>query len=300
MCGLLGRSKQSFYKYQEVRVMERHMHEEMAVDFAREVRAQDPQIGGTKIWLMSKKEFPADCSIGRDRFLNLIDRNELKIRQRSRKPRTTDSTHGLPVYPDLTKRLIPQRINQLWASDITYISIQPRNGPRGFCFLSLVLDAYSEEIIGWGVGPTLATCYPIHALKMALLRLKDVPNEQRHLIHHSDRGVQYASAQYIRLLKDNNIQVSMTESGDPKDNAKAERINNTVKNELFKGQEFGSIREVKEALQKAVSFYNERRPHMSLDMMTPREAAQMQGSIKKRWHSYKEDFIRREQNNLRP
>ena len=92
----------------------------------------------------------------------------------------------------------------------------------------------------------------------------------------------------------------MTESGDPKDNAKAERINNTVKNELFKGQEFGSIREVKEALQKAVSFYNERRPHMSLDMMTPREAAQMQGSIKKRWHSYKEDFIRREQNNLRP
>ena len=72
---------------------------------------------------------------------------------------------------------------------------------------------------------------------MALLRLKDVPNEQRHLIHHSDRGVQYASAQYIRLLRANNIQVSMTESGDPKDNAKAERINNTVKNELFKGQE---------------------------------------------------------------
>ena len=229
-----------------------------------------------------------------------MDQNGLKIRQRSQKPRTTDSTHGLPVYPDLTKRLIPQRIKQLWVSDITYIPILLHDGQREFCFLSLVLNAYSEEIIGWCIGSTLATCFSIHALEMALLRLKDVPNEQRHLIHHSDRGVQYASAQYIRLLRANNIQVSMTESGDPKDNAKAERINNAVKNELFKGQEFGSIREVKETLQKAVSFYNERRPHMSLDMMTPREAAQMQGNIKKRWHSYKEDFSRRELNNPRP
>lgn len=102
------------------------MQEEMAVNFAREVRAQNPQIEGNKIWLMSKKEFPANCSIGRDRFLNLMDQNG--IRQRSRKPRTTDSTHGLPVYPDLTKRLIPQRINQLWVSDITYIPILLHNG----------------------------------------------------------------------------------------------------------------------------------------------------------------------------
>ena len=113
------------------------------------------------------------------------------------------------------------------------------------------------------------------------------------LIHHSDRGVQYASYAYTGRLKDCQIRISMTESGNPKDNAVAERVNNTIKNELLKGMVFYRIREVKAAVKVAVEFYNHERPHWSLDGMTPSEAAEGEGELKKRWISYRERAIKR-------
>ena len=110
-------------------------------------------------------------------------------------------------------------------------------------------------------------------------------NDLSQLIHHSDRGVQYASYQYTGLLKQYNIQISMTETGNPKDNAVAERVNNTIKNELLKGMSFTSISEVLVAVKAAIRFYNEERPHLSLDGLTPREAAKKRGEIDKRWIS---------------
>ena len=250
-------------------------------------------MGGDKIWHMYRRDFTGNSPIGRDWFENIINKHNLKVRLKVRKPRTTDSTHGLPTYPNLVKDLIPTRPNQLWVSDITYITIWLDAYHYAFCYLSLILDAYTEEIVGWSVGPTLDAQYPIQALEMALKRLDG--QEHIDLIHHSDRGCQYASTRYIKLLKDNNIRISMTESGDPKDNAQAERINNTMKNELLKGIRFTCINEVINAVEQAVDFYNNERPHMSIDMMTPAMAAFCEGEIKKRWISYREKAIREQQ-----
>jgi transposase InsO family protein len=180
-------------------------------------------------------------------------------------------------------------------SDITYIVIWLDATHYCFCYLSLILDAYTEEIVGWSVGPTLDTEYPLRALEMALGRIKDIPKEQQVLIHHSDRGVQYASKRYVELLTQHGIRISMTEDGNPKENPQAERINNTMKNELFKDKRFTALDEVIAAVAVAVRFYNEERMHMSIDMLTPREAANCTGELKKHWRSLRQEHIKANQ-----
>ena len=125
---------------------------------------------------------------------------------------------------------------------------------------------------------------------MAMGRLDGASAEG--LIHHSDRGVQYACREYTGLLKDKGIRISMTENGDPKENAQAERINATIKNEQLKDVRLHSLAQAEEAVEAAVDFYNNQRPHMSLDMMTPAQAAKCHGEIDKRWHSYREAAIK--------
>lgn len=297
LCKLFGVTKQAYYKYDENRLLERIASEEFAVFYIKEIRRKDPGIGGSKLWYMYRKTFEGGHPLGRDRFADIVDKYGLKVRLKVRKPRTTDSTHGLPVFPNLIKDYIPLAPNRLWVSDITYITIWIDAEHYYFCYLSLILDAYSEEIVGWCVGETLDTAYPIKALEMALRRLSGIAKEDVRLIHHSDRGCQYASAKYVAILKEQGIQISMTESGDPKDNAQAERINNTMKNELLKGMTFHNIDEVIQAVASAVRFYNEERPHMSIDMMTPKEAALCVGEITKRWTSYREMHIKENQNS---
>ena len=293
LCRLFGVSKQAYYQYDEDVALAKAAREEFALQYIKEIRKLDPGMGGPKMWIMYQSEFGCDQPIGRDRFCRLMYENGLRVRLRVRKPRTTDSTHGLPTYPNLIKTFIPTAANQLWVSDITYIMIVDDEYHYHYCYLSLILDAYTEEIIGWSVGPTLETTYPIEALSMALKRIegKDV-----NLIHHSDRGCQYASREYINTLIDNDICISMTECGDPKDNAQAERINNTMKNELLKGMVFKSIQEVIAAVAVAVDFYNNRRPHMSIGMMTPAQAAESTGNRDMRWTSYRLMAIRSSDN----
>ena len=287
---LFGKSKQAYYKYDENVILRKAAREAFVIEYVKGIRDLDPGIGGPKLWLMYKREFGDNDTVGRDTFEDILDRNNLKVRIRIRKPKTTDSTHGLPTFPNLIKELIPTRPNQLWVSDITYIPIWLDDFTYIFCYLSLILDAYTEEIIGWSVGPTLETVYPVEALKMALKRLEGM--KKRELIHHSDRGVQYASGEYVRILQELGIRISMTETGDPKENAQAERINNTMKNELLKGRRFASIEQVRAAVEKAVGFYNYQRPHMSINMMTPAEAAFCEGVLDKWWISYREKAVR--------
>lgn len=272
--------------------MERSAQNAFAVEYARNIRDNDPGMGMAKIWHKYQQDFRSERSVlGRDQFLTLLTNEGMKVRRKPRKTRTTDSSHGLPTFPDLAKSFIPQTSNQLWVSDITYIPIWHANGNYIFCYLSLIMDAYSKEIIGWSIGDSLKTEYPLKALEMALVRIKD---KNVSLIHHSDRGVQYASSEYVQLLKKNNIKISMTETGDPKDNAQAERINNTMKNELLKDMEFHCIGAVKDAVDKATHYYNNSRPHMSLNMLTPVQASTLYGPIHKRWTSYREKAIQRE------
>lgn len=292
---MFGVSKQAYHKQNGESAARKAAQEAFALEFIHEIRKLDPGIGGMKLWYMYKREFPDIERVGRDRFEDIIHRYGLKVRNKMRKPRTTDSSHGLPLFPNLVYGFIPTCVNQLWVSDITYIPVWIDDVTYEFVYLSLIMDAYSHEIIGWSVGPTLETLYPAKALETAFSRLEAVDDETvGKLIHHSDRGVQYASREYVALLKGKKIKISMTENGDPKENAMAERINSTVKNELFKGIRFSSIQQVRDAMETAVQFYNTMRPHMSVDMMTPQEAAKCNGEIRKWWKSYREEAIKRD------
>lgn len=152
------------------------------------------------------------------------------------------------------------------------------------------MDAYSRYILGYYIGSSLETIHSLVALNIALENSHRLNLDITGLIHHSDRGVQYASEEYVKVLKDNQILISMTESGNPTDNPQAERINSTVKNELLHGLTFGSINDMHK-LPKRIEYYNTRRPHMSLDNLTPAQAISMNGRIRKRWHSYRDEAI---------
>lgn len=290
LCALFGVSKQAYYKYDCTCALRKSARESFALEYVRRVRMKDPGMGGNKLWHMYRREFDGNAPLGRDRFSDMISRNGLNIRHRLRRPRTTDSSHGLPTYPNIVGDLIPCRPDQLWVSDITYIPFWPDEHRYRFCYLSLVLDAYSEEIIGWSVGPTLSASYSIEALRMALRRIDGISAPD--LIHHSDRGCQYASFEYVSLLSERHIRISMTESGDPRENAQAERVNGTMKNELLRGMRFTSIAQVREAVSSAVEFYNTERPHMSVGMMTPEQAGRCRGELEKRWTSYRMKAIK--------
>ncbi len=295
LCGLFGVSKQAYYKYDELAAAHARASEAFALEYTLKVRSKDHGIGGVKVWGMYAEYFKEVPHLGRDAFLALLDAHGLMIRIRFKKPHTTDSTHGLPTYPNIVKDLIPTRPNQLWVSDLTYIAIWLNKTEYIFCYLTLIMDAYTKEIVGYSVGPSLEAKYSVVALKMALKRLEGIPPEDIDLIHHSDRGIQYVSEEYTKILKASNIRISMTETGDPKDNAEAERLNNTIKNELWKGVRFTSMKEVIDNLCDTVDFYNNERPHMSLDLKTPAEAALGTGEIKKRWVSRRENAIKEKQ-----
>lgn len=268
--------------------------EAFVVEFIKRIRERDRGIGGGKLWRMYQKEFGEDHSVGYNRFYDIVDKYGLKVRKRRRRAKTTDSNHDLPTYPNLVKDLIPIRPNQLWVSDITYmiVYVDESSGEYKFCYLSLVTDYYTKEIVGWCVGDTLEAKFAIEALDMAMRCLDK--NAVHDIIHHSDRGVQYASYAYTGKLRSRGIRISMTECGDPKDNAVAERVNGIIKNELLMGMNFHSIDEVKKAIAIAVDFYNNERPHMSLDWKTPSEAALCTGELKKKWVSRRENFIKAE------
>ena len=290
LCRLFGKSWQAYYQYRDTLGKQR-LKEEMVIQFVKDIRQLDPGIGGSKLHYMYRDRFGADYEymVGRDKMEDIIAKHHLNVRHPRRRPRTTDSTHGLPTYPNLVKDIIPIRKNQVWVTDITYIPIWNPDGSYTFCYLSMITDCYTKEIISWYVGETMEAWCSVECLMQAIETLG--PNETINLIHHSDRGVQYVSAAYTSLLVEAGIRISMTESGDPKDNAVAERQNNTVKNELLKDIKFRSIDEVRRALYKAIYFYNNERPHMSLNNMTPRQAASCKGKIQKKWTSYREKYL---------
>lgn len=239
---------------------------------------------------MHCKTYGEELNLGRDRFVRLMRDHGLRLRNRTYKPRTTDSRHGLPKYPNLITEFIPKKPCQLWVSDITYIPCKLRE--RRFYYLSLLTDAYSHEIVGWALSPTLELKGPIEALEMAMRKKKvDLSG----LIHHSDRGCQYCSAKYVSKLRSKGIRISMTESGDPKENAVAERINGIIKNELLGGEALGTFESAIKTLEEKISFYNKERPHMSIGMLTPVAASIMEGELGKRWDSRRESHIKAKQ-----
>ena len=216
--------------------------------------------------------------MGRDAFFDVLRAYGLLVRIRKRKAKTTDSNHPYRKYPNLIKEFIPIAPNQLWVCDITYIVMGD-----GFGYLSLITDAYSRKIVGFCLHKTLSAQGTIAALKQAL---KNNPNTKG-LIHHSDRGVQYCCHEYVEILQSKHIKISMTENGDPLENAIAERVNGILKTELLK-ERFHSFAEAQEAIAIAISTYNHLRPHNSIGNLTPFEAHSLNRSVlpKRLWKNY--------------
>ena len=214
--------------------------------------------------------------IGRDGFFDLLRDLGLLVRKRKgRKPRTTFSGFWMKKYPNLTNDFIPVGPNQLWVSDITYIPIGD-----DFGYLSLITDAYSHKVVGFYLCNDLSARGCVLALKMAL---KNNP-ERKNLIHHSDRGLQYYSNAYMKLLEPN-IRISMSENSDPLENAIAERMNGILKDELLE-KYFENFMQAQHEVSIAISIYNHERPHSSVDMLTPAMAHLQSGELKKRWKNY--------------
>lgn len=215
--------------------------------------------------------------IGRDAMFNLLSERGLLVTKRKRRGCiTTLSKHRFKKYPNIIRDFIPIAPNQLWVCDITYIHLA-----NGFAYLSLITDAYSRKIVGFYLSKDLSAHGSLNALKMAL-----VNNLNRTgLIHHSDRGVQYCCDAYVKLLQDKKIKISMTENGDPLENAIAERVNGILKQELLE-EVFQSFDVAQKAIAIACSTYNYLRPHNSINNLKPAEAHTQSGELKKRWKNY--------------
>ena len=261
LCRLFGLSRQAYYKH-NWGVLDRNKTDEIILKLVRKIRETHPRIGTRKLHQMLQPLLiEHEIKIGRDGLFNLLANNHLLIRRRKRKVYTTQSQHWLRKYPNLTKGIRIRGVNQLWVSDITYV--RKRNG---FLYLSLITDAYSRKVVGYHIAESLQAANTLEALKMAL-RLNNKP--LYNLIHHSDRGIQYCSYDYINLLKTHHIRVSMTESGDPLENALAERMNGIIKNEYLFNKNIRNLNHARVLLTQAVDAYNNERPHSSIKMQTP-------------------------------
>ncbi len=275
LCSLSGKSRQSYYK-RRLKEEETPLQEELIVQQVIGYRRLLPRIGGKKLHLMVgpfMKEH--ELKVGRDAFFVVLRRYDLLNKKRRNKPRTTDSNHWMQKHPNLIKKLIPTASEQLWVSDITYLTLCDDNA-----FLSLVTDAYSRKIVGFHVSKSLKAEGCIQALQMAIGGRSNT-NE---LIHHSDRGSQYCCGDYVDLLKGCEINISMTESGDPRDNAIAERVNGILKMELLEPV-FADLEAARAAVTKAVNTYNFLRPHMSISMLTPALVHGRVLKLKRHWRN---------------
>ena len=279
LCRLFGYSRQSYYKREDDEEVTQDALTPLIVEKARDYRKDNPGLGSVKLYILIRDLFiETGCFPGRDAFIELLRQNGLMVRMKRRRHyKTTDSEHGYKRYPNLIAGLSVTRANQVWASDITYIETG-----EGVCYLSLITDLYSHKIVGWALGPTLEAIYPVEALRMAL---SSIEGSAEGLIHHSDRGSQYCSQNYVNLLRSRKIEISMTQSGDPLENAIAERANGILKTEWLYRMEIATRKECRKVLERIIGFYNNERPHMSIGYQTPNAVHQQQGEQKKCWRN---------------
>lgn len=280
ICELFGVCRQSFYDA-SARKEKISMENAIVIELVGDLRDKIPLLGTRKLLhLLHPQLHEHGIKMGRDLLFDLLRISGLLIRRRKRMVKTTDSCHWLKRYPNLTIGLILTGPEQLWVSDITYIRMQ-----SGFCYLSLITDAYSRKIVGFELYPTLEAEGPLNALQNATASRKLLKGYA--LIHHSDRGIQYCCSLYIQMLSDSNIFPSMTQSGSPYENALAERINGILKHEFHAGRIYQNFKEAKKSITRIISIYNSIRPHSSIDFLTPDQAHEGRSFNGKRWKNRK-------------
>lgn len=275
LCGLFGYTRQAYYQ-QLTRNAHQAIKEEIVIERVKEKRKNMPKLGGRKLNILLEKD---GIHIGRDKLFDLLRNNHMLVVKKKHKIYTTQSKHWMKKYPNLIEGMEVIKPNKLWVSDITYILVDNKDG-----FLFLITDAYSHKIMGYFVSESLEAEGGLIALRMALNEV-DWQNRAG-LIHHSDRGAQYCCHKYVNLLQTNKMLISMTQHGDPYENALAERMNGILKEEWIHNERFRDIEHAGERIAEIIKIYNTERPHSSCNMMTPEQAHQCNGKLKKHWKNY--------------
>jgi transposase InsO family protein len=273
-CELFGFTKQAYCK-QKSNKQSASIEWEQVKHEVLQLRRQMPRLGTRKLHYMLKERLlQRQIMIGRDRLFRLLREEGLLVIRKRKSTITTNSKHWMRKYPNLVKNLPLTRPEQLWVADITYIDTEEQTG-----YLHLITDAYSKQIMGQELCDNMEASSTLKALKMALK--KRIYHEP--LIHHSDRGLQYCSQLYTQFLKDNAIQISMTENGDPYENAIAERMNGILKDEFGLGEKLTDIKEAIYQANESIAIYNNLRPHLSCSMLTPLQMHQQKEIKVKTW-----------------
>lgn len=266
LCEAFGMQRDAYYKYQR-RNKRSEASKAIVLALVNERRMDQPREGAKKMHKAFKNELiERGIKFGRDALFDLLRELDLLVKRKRSFVKTTNSYHKFHKYNNLVKDLEITHPNQVWVSDITYIRLT-----RGHCYLALITDAFSRKIVGYDISNSLELAGCLRALKMALWQARPEPG----LIHHSDRGLQYCSNQYIEQLQKHNIRISMTEENHCYENAMAERVNGILKDEFYLDQTFSDIDLAKKASHNAVRVYNTKRLHLSLGYKTPESVFKM-------------------------
>jgi putative transposase len=260
LCERVEMSRQNYYAARRLR-HRREIDEAMIVELVKRERRMQPRLGGRKLLRLLRPDLDeANVSIGRDRFFEVLAEHNLLVAPKRGRPRTTNSRHCLPVFRNLLAGMTFDCPNEAWVSDLTYIRTD-----EGFLYAALITDVVSRKIVGAHIGDSLEAEGCLAALEQALADLAD----DKHPIHHSDRGCQYCCHAYVERLQDRGLPISMTEIMHCYENAMAERVNGILKQEYELDCTFRTKAQAAKAFEQAVWLYNNRRPHLRLDYRFP-------------------------------
>ena len=258
LCEMTGMNRAGFYRWRTPRQgtpVDMELRDQM-----QKVALEAPAYGYR---IITSELQQGGFVVNHKRVLRMIREDNLLCVGRRSFVVTTDSRHSLPIYANLAREIKPTAINQLWVADITYIRLRTE-----FVYLAVVLDAFSRRVIGWALGRTLEAELTVTALRMALLERQPAPG----LVHHSDRGVQYAAHGYTEMLKQHNATISMSRKGNPYDNAKAESFMKTLKSEEVYRNEYRDFHEAHAGIGEFLErVYNQKRLHSALGYLPPAE-----------------------------
>jgi transposase InsO family protein len=258
MCARAQVSRAGFYRY---RPATRKPDPDMALrDALQRVALEFPSYGWRR---MTAELQRCGWAVNHKRVYRLMREDNLLCLRKRKFVVTTDSDHGLPIYPNLARALVLTGLDQLWVADLTYVRLE-----QEFVYLAVILDAFSRRVIGWALERTLEAALTGQALRMALVRRRPAPG----LVHHSDRGVQYASRDYTQLLQDHGIQISMSRKGNPWDNAACESFIKTLKYEEVYRTEYRDLADARASIGAFLDkVYNQKRLHSALGYLPPAE-----------------------------